>query len=289
MLGEKKSEIFDLIPKEFIPKTKLIRKGDINEAKAFAQSTGYPLIAKPDVGERGTWVSKIDSPEELEKYVSACPVDFLIQELVEYPIELGVFYIKYPDEENGRVTSIIRKDFLRVKGDGKSSVMELLRMNTRAQLTADLESDFLRQNGDLIPEKGQELTVEPIGNHCRGTQFLNDNEFIDEELSKAFDKLSKQIPEFYFGRYDLKCNSYEDLKELKNFKILELNGAGAEPGHIYQPGYSLIQAYKDIFWHLRVLADISRQNKKRGVPYWSFSRGYKKWKEHRQYNRMLSA
>lgn len=288
MIGEKKSEIFDLIPKEYIPETHLISKGDRIKAVEVSSKIGFPLIAKPNVGERGIWVSKIETQAELENYVDGCPVDFLIQELIDYPIELGVFYIRYPNDENGRVTSIVRKNFLSIQGDGKTNVLDLLKQNERAILTADLESDFLKENGMNIPKEGEEVLVEPIGNHCRGTQFLNDANEIDEDLSMAFDKLAKEIPDFYFGRFDLKCQSYKDLRHLKNFKILELNGAGAEPGHIYQPGYSLVKAYKDILWHLKVLAEISAQNRKRGVRYWPFSSGYKKWKEHGKYNKLLA-
>ena len=288
MFGEKKSEIYNLIPDEYIPKTRLIPRGSLEEASVVADEIGFPIIAKPNIGERGTWVEKIDDQSQLEKYVGECPVDFLIQELVEYKQELGVFYIKYPGQK-GRVTSIVRKDFLEVEGDGESTVKELLLKSTRARMTADLESDFVRAVGDQVIEKGERLLIEPIGNHCRGTMFLNDNDQIDDALNTAFNKLAETIPDFYFGRFDLRCKSYEDLKKLTHFKIIELNGAGAEPGHIYQPGYSLFKAYKDIFWHLRVLSDISISNRKRGHPYWSFKEGLRKWKSHNRYNRLLAS
>lgn len=287
MVGEKKSDIFNLIPDQYMPKTLLISKGDLERTALEAEKMGFPLIAKPDVGERGNWVSKIHSQKALKKYVEACPVDFLIQEMVDYPIELGVFYVKYPGEK-GKVTSIVRKDFLSVVGDGQSTVNELLQKNTRAIMTADLTSDYLQLIGAEVPEEGERVLVEPIGNHSRGTKFLNDNHEIDSSLEEAFNTLSDEIPDFYFGRYDLKCRSYDDLKQLKNFKILELNGAGAEPAHIYQPGFPLWKAYKDILWHLSVLSDISRLNRKRGHSYWSFKRGYKKWKAHHKYNRLLA-
>ena len=287
MFGEKKSDIFSLIPEKYLPKTILIKKGEMDKAIKEGSSVGYPLIAKPDVGERGTWVKKIGNEAELENYAQCCPVDFLIQELVQHPIELGVFYVRHPDK-SGRVTSIVRKEFLKVKGDGKSSIKSLLESNPRAVLQVDFSMEFLRNEGNRIPQEGEEVMIEPIGNHCRGTKFLNDEKFIDKELNEAIDMLAMEVPELYFGRFDLKCESIEDLKKLQNFKILELNGAGSEPGHIYQPGYSLIKAYKSILWHLGVLADISIQNHKRGVPYWSFSRGYKKWRAHQKYNRLLS-
>ncbi|MEO9868961.1 hypothetical protein [Ekhidna sp.] len=287
MFGEKKSDIFELIPKNFIPKTKLIQKRDVDRASLTAEEIGFPIIAKPDIGERGIWVKKIENQLELQDYTKKCPVNFLLQEMVLFPIELGVFYVKFPDE-GGRVTSIVRKDFLKITGDGESTVLELLEKNQRAIMTADFESDYLELIGLVVPDAEQEVLIEPIGNHCRGTKFLDDNQEIDNLLNQAFNKLADQIPEFYFGRFDIKCQSYEDLKQLKNFKILELNGAGAEPGHIYQPGYSLIRAYKDIFWHLSVLSDISSENHKKGHSYWSFMEGYRKWKSHQKYNRLLT-
>ena len=286
MFGERKSEIFDIIPDKYLPKTKLVRKGDLDSALVKGNEIGFPLIAKPDVGERGIWVRKVEDEEDLAKYVDECPVDFLIQELIGYPVELGVFYVRYPGQE-GKVTSIVRKQFLSVSGDGKSSIMQLLKSSPRAVLTADLSSDFLDREGSKVPADGEEVLVEPIGNHCRGTMFLNDEDQIDERLTNAVNQIAKEIPDFYFGRFDLRCASLDDLRDLKNFKILELNGAGSEPGHIYQPGFSLLRAYKDILWHLRVLADISIQNHKRGISYWSFRDGYRRWKDHKNHNRLL--
>lgn len=287
MFGEKKSEIFNLIPKKYIPKTVLIEVKDANSAIKEAEKIGYPLIAKPDIGERGNWVEKIHNREELVRYASECPVNFLLQELISYPIELGVFFINHP-KHGKKITSIVRKSFLEIEGNGASTILELLKGDQRAMLTADLESDFLNSNGHIVPDSGEKVLVEPIGNHCRGTMFLNDETEIDEPLTAAFSTIADQIPDFYFGRFDLRCRSFRELKQLKNFSILELNGAGAEPGHIYQPGYSLLKAYKSIFWHLKVLTEISIQNHSNGVPYWSFKEGYQRWKDHKKHNALLS-
>lgn len=288
MFGEKKSDIFDLIPEKYLPKTYLIEKGDLHRASLEAERLGFPVIVKPDIGERGTWVAKINGQDELKAYVASCPVNFLLQELIDYPIELGVFYVRYPGQE-GRVTSIVRKEFLQVAGDGSSTVLDLLKDNDRAFMTADLESPEVQQVAGKILQAGETQLIEPIGNHCRGTKFLDDGANIDQELTAAFNRLASEIPAFYFGRFDLKCRSYDDLKKLAHFKILELNGAGAEPAHIYQPGFSLIKAYRVILWHLSVLSDISALNRKKGHPYCGFKEGIKKLNAHRRYNRVLTS
>lgn len=288
MLGESKSKIFDLIPSEYLPTMKLIEARDLDSAIAFGKKLGYPVIAKPDIGERGKLVEKISNQEELVYYTRKCPVNFLIQELVDYPVELGVFYVRNPNEETGTVTSIVQKKFLSVMGDGNSSVRSLLQNDARASLQIDFNHSRFSGIMDLVPEHGENVRVEAIGNHCRGTAFLDATTEINEKLNHAIDKLSKQIKGFYFGRYDLRCASFGDLRELKNFKILELNGAGAEPAHIYQPGFSLLKAYKVLFWHFKKLSQISAVNRKNGIRHWSFKDGMKKLKEIKEYDRLIS-
>ncbi len=286
MMGERKSSIYALIPQEYLPKMKLIKAYDETAAMLYANEIRYPVIVKPDIGERGNLVEKIANKEALRAYVRACPVDFLIQEFVDYPVELGVFYVKMPNEA-GRVSSVVKKGFLTVTGNGEDTVSHLLRYNPRAQLLLDFSHDRFREVLARIPKDGEEVRVEQIGNHCRGTTFLNFNHEIDARLHDAFNELCGRISGFHYGRFDLRCKSLDDLKALKNFKILELNGAGAEPGHIYHPGASIWQAYRDVIWHFSMLAKISRANKREGAPYWSFSEGMRKMKEVSVYNKGL--
>ncbi len=286
MLGESKSEIFELIPKQFLPKMVLIDPMDIGRAMSSAQQIGYPLIAKPDIGERGNLVEKINNENELKSYCENCRVPFLLQEFVSYPIELGVFYICDPETGVGRVTSIVQKEFLSVIGDGRSTVRTLLIQMDRANLQLDFEHSRFALVMDQVPLAGEKVTVEGIGNHCRGTIFLNKNNEIDERLHQAIHELSKQIDGFYFGRYDLRCASFEDLRNLKNFKILELNGAGAEPGHIYQPGFPLWKGYASLFWHFSQLSKVSAINRRKGASHWTFRRGMTKLKAIKAYNKL---
>ncbi len=286
MLGERKKEIFDLIPQHYLPQFSLISAGDLGAADKAAKTLKFPLICKPDIGERGNLVEVIDSTDALNNYVSKCPVPFLMQEFVEYPIELGVFYIKIPGQEKGRITSIVQKDFLHVIGDGTSCIKKLLEQSTRAILQLDFDHPRFTEKLKTVPQKGEKVVVEPIGNHCRGTQFMDQTRQITPALNEAFNTLADEIEGFYFGRFDLRCASFADLERLENFKILELNGAGAEPGHIYQPGFSLWKGYQSILWHLNQLAKVSRANHKKGVKYWTFREGITKMQAIKAYNRI---
>ncbi|HSZ26257.1 MAG TPA: hypothetical protein VK766_11075, partial [Cytophagaceae bacterium] len=237
-----------------------------------------PVIAKPDIGERGTQVEKINNEQELQSYLQTNNCNFLIQEYIDFEIELGVFYYRFPDQTTGTISSIVKKEFLQVTGDGESTLGELITRYPRAGFQFDRLS--LKLNYTSIPQKGEKVLLEPIGNHCRGTTFLNANHLIDSKLTSVFDTISKQIPGFFYGRYDLRCKNMEDLKEGKNIKILELNGAGSEPGHIYQPGYSIFRAWRALLFHWKILYLISIQNHKKGIPYMRFSEAKVKYHEH---------
>ncbi len=283
MMGESKFDILKNIPQEVKAVTLFFPKGtsftEILES-VYGSNISYPLIAKPDVGERGTAVEKIDNEKELKHYLDSNKNDLLIQEYVDFEIELGIFYYRFPDKKSGTISSVVQKEFLKVTGNGQSSIGELMTKYPRAGFQFKRLNSKL--NFDVVPDKNETIVLEPIGNHCRGTTFLNANDIIDSELIKVFDSISNQIPGFYFGRYDLRCKSIEALKEGKNIKILELNGAGSEPAHIYHPGASIFDAWKELFFHWKVLYQISIENHKRGIPYMSFKdarAGYKKIKQ----------
>ena len=94
----------------------------------------FPLIFKPDFGERGWMVRRINSQKEVEDYLKQIKIDFLIQELVDLPLEFGVFYVRYPREESGKVISIVGKEMLFVEGDGKKTLQQLILEKERAKL-----------------------------------------------------------------------------------------------------------------------------------------------------------
>jgi hypothetical protein len=224
----------------------------------------FPVIVKPNVGERGTDVEKVLSETQLQQYVERMNEDFLIQEFIDYPIELAVLYSRLPSQKTGKVSSITSKEFLSVTGNGVSTVEELIMKNPRAVFQLESLQERFGTDLQIILSHGEVKLLEPIGNHCRGTAFLNANQLINERVNVIFDEVSASYKSFFYGRYDLKVASLDDFRNGKNIKIMELNGISADPGHIYDPEYRLLTAYKDLSWHWKRLADIHLENKKRG-------------------------
>jgi len=284
MLGESKFKILEQIPSQYVPNTILISpKVDFDGLliKIKQAKINYPFICKPDVGERGWRVKNIANDEELKSYLQSSKYNFLIQEFIDLPIEMGIFYYRYPNQKNGVVSSIVIKEMLTVTGNGKSKLSELIMSSDRAKLQWNDLREKYKDRLDDVPPNNQRIELVGIGNHCLGAKFLNGNEHINESLTELINIISNQISEFYFGRYDIRVNSIDDLYKGK-IKIMELNGAGAEPAHIYEPGFSIIEAYKVIFHHWKVLYQISRINHKRGFNYLSVKQGWREYKKARK-------
>lgn len=289
LLVESKKKILDLLPAPLIPKTAYFEyPASFDEVieSMNTKSICFPCIIKPDYGERGWKVEKIEDTNELKGYLKNLRMDFLIQEFIDYPLELGVFYFRMPEEANGKISSIVIKELLFVVGNGKSSVKELILENPRAALHFNEIEKRHPDLMNLIPLKGEKIELVPIGNHSRGTTFLDGCHLINPELNRVFNNISLKIKGFNYGRFDIRCKNIDDLKMNKNFKILELNGAKSEPAHIYQPGYSLVSAYRTIFYHWNILYQISIANKKLGIAFPSYKEGMKSWKKYKFYKRL---
>lgn len=269
MFGESKYEVLKKLPSRYIPVTALATPPfDGSCLTELIQRAGLnlPVIFKPDLGERGFMVRRINTETEIDSYLAKMKYPFLVQELVDLPLELGVFYARFPRHSKGRVTSVVMKEMLSVCGDGSSTLQELILKKDRARLQwKALKKIYGCNLNDVVPA-GQTVELVSIGNHCLGTKFLDGSHLINDRLSATFDEISKQVEGFYFGRFDLRCASVEDLYN-GNVKVLELNGCGAEPAHIYHPGYSLFKAIRVLLEHWRNIFLIARENARQGTSF----------------------
>lgn len=283
MFGESKYDVLKTIPPQYLPKTLLV-SGPVPPEEITRRLEGagmkLPLIFKPDIGERGYLVKRISNENDMEEYLRKIKGDFMIQELVQLPLEFGVFYMRIPTQKTGRVTSVVMKEMLSVTGNGASNLQELILGNDRAKLQWRKLKEVYKSRLTCVIPQGEKIELVSIGNHSMGTKFINGNHLINDQLSRTFDAIASEVPGFYFGRFDLRCGSLVDLYQ-GNIKIMELNGCGAEPAHIYDPDYSLWKAFSDLIRHWDNIFQISRANKKQGVDYVSHKealRYYRKFK-----------
>lgn len=291
-LMESKKEIYDLLPKELYPATILCNASqsfdEIKKSKDL-HHIHYPLIAKPDIGLRGMSVALLHSETELLQYHNSCKVDYLIQAYVPYEDEVGIFYYRYPGEASGRISGIVGKELLKVKGDGQSSIHQLIVKNDRFALQLDTLRLMYGDELNQVLKYNEERLLVPFGNHCRGAKFIDFTSLATRELNETIDKICSQIPGFYFGRLDIKYNNWDELCKGKNISIIELNGAGSEPAHIYDPKHSLWFAWKVIIHHWKVLYKISKMNKeKKNLHYMSMNDGLKMFKDNSKHIKLIA-
>jgi pimeloyl-ACP methyl ester carboxylesterase/membrane protein DedA with SNARE-associated domain len=272
-VGESKAEILRglqsadglIAPSAFIQSSSSVEE-KFAQAKNFMSEKGYdfPVVLKPDLGQRGSGVLVARSDEQMQEYLKNADGDTVIQEYVA-GAEFGVFYYRYPENERGQIFAITEKRFPVVTGDGASTLEELILNDERAVCMAKFYLDKQRENLFEVPTTGEQRQLVELGTHCRGAIFLDGDWAKTEELEEAIDRVSKKFDGFYFGRYDIRTPSVEDFRQGKNFKVIELNGVTSEATNIYDPKNSLFAAYRVLFKQWRIAFEIGEQNLKRGT------------------------
>ncbi|HEV8146069.1 MAG TPA: hypothetical protein VGP79_06805 [Bryobacteraceae bacterium] len=249
----------ELIPTDLSPEDR------IEAAQRFIDKLGltYPVILKPDMGERGSGVAVIRSTVELANYLGSATEDIIIQRYVD-GAEFGVFYYRYPYESRGRIFSITVKQFPEVTGDGISTVDQLILRDPRASMIANTYRKLCRRSMSDVPVSGERVRLVELGTHSRGAIFLNGQDLHTPALEQAVDLVSKAHPGFFFGRFDVRTPSAEALQR-GEFQVIELNGVSAEATHIYDPSVSVWQAYRTLAQQWRIAFEIADENRKRGA------------------------
>ena len=288
---ESKKEIYDLIPGEYYPPTVFFNSNCTeNEIPETVRKIGlkFPMVGKPDIGMKGMSVKKLENENDLIEYAAGSKVDFLVQEFIPFKNEVGIFYYRYPNEAKGHISGIVRKEFLSVTGNGVLTVEQLLKEDKRYVLQLPVLKKTYREKMEVVLKKDEEFLLVPYGNHVRGAKFIDDSHLADEELLNMIDAVCKKVKGFYFGRMDIRYNSWEELKQGKKFSIIELNGAGSEPTHIYDPRHSIFFAWKEIIRHLNIMWRISRMNyDPRQSPYMSTRSGLNMLKANSAYIKLI--
>jgi len=254
----------------------------VNNLTAFMDKNGlhWPVILKPDVGERGQGVAVIKNLEQAETYLDNSHEEVIAQEYVG-GLEYGVYYVRMPDEEKGWIYSVSRKHTQKLVGDGQHNLEHLILDDPRAVAMSRYYLSKFADRLDEVPDDGEQVTLAEIGTHARGAVFTDDREEITPELTDMIDKLTRSAGAIHCGRYDLRVPSVDDLRAGKNIKILELNGVTGEPAHVYQPGYPLFRGIADLCRQWKFAYEAGSQNRRLGQKVTSLSEFFKVVRQHR--------
>ncbi|MCF3933748.1 VTT domain-containing protein [Acuticoccus sp. M5D2P5] len=240
---------------------------------AHAAGLAFPLVAKPDIGWQGYGVRRIDDAEALRAYVAAFPEEatLMVQALVDWDGEAGVFYARRPGAPTSIVLSLTLRYFPHVVGDGTRPVRDLILEDRRASWKAGAHFGLQGAHGglpretlDRVPARGEVVRLAFIGSIRVGGHYRDASDHITPALTARFDAISRAMPDFYYGRYDIRFASLERLEAAEDFRIIEINGAGAEAINVWDPGTPLRRVYARLFAHQRLLFEIGAANRARG-------------------------
>jgi hypothetical protein len=275
LVGEEKSAILDMVAPEAKPwfaahaHMEVTGDGqDLDRALAALAEAGldFPLVAKPDLGCRGAGVRPVRDAAELARYIAAFPAGarLVLQTLIDWPGEAGVFWVKEPGQPRGRIFSLTLKYFPKVVGDGERTLEALIHADPRAGRVAHL---YLGRNAGRLQEvvpAGETVRLAFAGSHSRGAIFRDGSHLVTPAMEARFEEIARGIPEFWFGRFDVRFQDFNDLADGRDFKVLEVNGAGAEATHIWDSRMPLKGAYASLFRQWRLLFAIGAANRARG-------------------------
>ena len=303
--GESKAEILDLamrhVPHWVAPFVAVDRPASTNTNTTLAGNDvaqevqaalgkmaqaglALPVVAKPDLGCRGAGVKLIRTVENLKSYLAGFPAGarLLLQRYVPFEGEAGIFYCRHPGEAQGRIISITLKYFPYVYGDGKRTLRSLILDDPRAGKLSHLYLKRHTERLDWVPAQGEAIRLAFAGSHSRGAIFRNGTALVTPAMEARFDAIAKSLPEFYFGRFDIRFEDFAQVQAGEAFTIVEANGAGAESTHIWDRRTGLIKAWGDLMRQYRLLFQIGRANRDRGFKPLSlaeFRRWHKREKE----------
>jgi membrane protein DedA with SNARE-associated domain len=270
VVGESKLDILSRLPQEWIVPSAAIEPAD-PEARVAALAACmntrewcFPMILKPDVGQRGTGVRLAHGLEDAARYFSRVGARVLVQPYHPGPFEAGIFYYRMPGEGRGRILTITDKHFPTVTGDGRSSIADLVWAHPRHRMQA---RTFLARFGTRatdVPGPGEVVRLAIAGNHAQGTLFKDGRALITPALEARIDAIAREYDGFFIGRFDVRYRDRAAFTAGRDLAIVELNGATAECTNIYDPDGRLLSAYRQLFRQWRLVFAIGAANRRRG-------------------------
>ncbi len=274
MVGEGKLEYFNImggVARAYVATTgSLIGQGaqSLGDAEQVMREAGlrYPVVVKPDLGWCGFGVRRIENSNQMQAYLEAFPAGerIVIQEWLAEPGEAGIFYMRDPGQATGDVIGILLRHYPRVTGDGQSTVGELIAADPRARrLGRDGLSEPCCDVG-LVPAAGETVRVSTVGSTRVGGLYEDGCGCITPRLVATIDAIAQDMQDFHVGRFDVKFSDLQALKNGEGFRIMEVNGAGSEAVHAWDPSLSLREAYGIVFAKQRRLFAIGAAMRRLG-------------------------
>jgi hypothetical protein len=225
----------------------------------------FPVVAKPDLGWCGYGVRRLADADELAAYLAQFPhgETFLLQRFLPEPGEAGLFYMRAPDAAQGELIGILLRDFPAVTGNGRDSLARLVAADTRLQRVHAQSQHQWQYDATRIPAAGERVRLSTVASTRVGGCYRDGSALATPALLARVEEIARDMGEFLVGRFDVR---YRDIAALQRgeFTIMEVNGAGSEAVHAWDPKYSIREVYAIVFAKQRRLFAIADAQRRRG-------------------------
>lgn len=271
VVGESKYDIMRRLPRPWALPSVLVSPGALPDRLRVLldgmrrEGLAWPMILKPDVGQRGAAVRLARSLRDSRDYLTRVAGAVVAQPYHPGPYEAGIFYYRFPDEPHGRILSITDKHFPVVVGDGASTLEALVMHDERYRMQARTFLARLGARARQVPAAGERVQLAIAGNHSQGTLFRDGRHLITPALSDRVDRIARSYPGFFIGRFDVRYSDVEAFVAGRDLAIVELNGATAESTDIYDPDRTLLAAYATLFRQWSLVFSIGAANRAAGA------------------------
>jgi membrane protein DedA with SNARE-associated domain len=270
VVGESKFEILRRLPQEWTIPAVLVPPGDpkarrdaLIQVMRFREWT-FPMVLKPDVGQRGSGVRVARNQDDALRYFARMGEPVIAQPYHEGPFEAGLFYYRMPGWRRGRILCVTDKHFPVVTGDGRSTLEDLIWSHPRYRMQARTFFERLGTSRSHVPAAGEHAPLGIAGNHAQGAMFTDGRELMTPALEARVDDIARSYEGFYIGRFDVRYRDRKAFAAGDDLAIVELNGATAECTNIYDPAKSLFAAYRQLFVQWRLVFAIGAANRRLG-------------------------
>ena len=227
----------------------------------------FPIIAKPDLGLCGHGVRRIDTMPELLAYGRSFPRNetIVLQRYLPEQGEAGIFYVRDKETGQGRLLGLALRYFPSVTGDGVRSLGSLMNDDARLSRLVNARAHDRVPDIDRVPARGELVRLSTIGSTRVGGLYRDGNALITPKLSRAIDAIARDMPDFHFGRFDVRFEDLVQFADGSGFTIIEINGAGSEAIHAWDPDTGLTEGFRIILAKQKILFRIGAQMRRAGI------------------------
>lgn len=227
----------------------------------------FPLVVKPNLGLCGHGVRRVDDDRALLDYLAKFPrgETVVVQEYLSQPGEAGIFYARDPVTGRGAVIGLALRTFPFVVGDGARTIAQLVAADARARRAVGSPRHEAAYDPSAVPAAGVVVRLATIGSTRVGGLYRNGEDCITPALVAAIDAIADDMPQFHFGRFDVRFDTIAALRAGTGLRIMEVNGAGSEAIEAWDPAIGLLAGFSRIFRKQALLFAIGAARRREGV------------------------